>query len=106
MITEEKLNLGHELLGDLQALAAEAATLVEQAASGKPTGEAVTTLRAQFEVAQAHFSDWCGEAKKMATESAKSTDRAVRENPYQTVALVGAVALVAGMLIGRATKSD
>jgi len=36
--------------------------------------------------------------KERALTSAKTTDRAVRENPYQTIGLVFAVGLILGMI--------
>ena len=36
--------------------------------------------------------------KERALTGAKTTDRAVRENPYQTIGLVFAVGLIAGMI--------
>ena len=81
-------NLTHELVGDLRALAEEAGTLVEDVVTGKPTADAVATLKAQFEVAQSRFSEICGEAKQKALDVKDSAEQSVRDNPYRAVAIV------------------
>lgn len=94
----------HELLGDIQALATEAAAIFGQAASGKPTAEGIATLRAQFEVAQAHFAELYGEARQKALRTAKAADLAVHENPYPTIAVIAGISLLAGVFIGRSLR--
>ena len=106
MDTTTEPNLGHELLGDIKALAEEATAVLGNMARGNPNGEAIATLRAQFEVIQARFAEMYGEAKRMTVERAKQADQAVRENPYTSIAIVAGLGVVAGILIGRATKSD
>lgn len=98
-------NVGHELLGDLQALAAEAAAVLGQAATGQPTVDGIATLRAQFEVAQSRFSDLYGQAKERTTQGALRIDESVRANPYPSVAIVSGLAALTGFLVGRALKS-
>ncbi len=97
-------NTTHELVGDLRALAEEAGAALVDAATGKPTEDAIATLRAQFEVAQAHFEELCGQAKQKVKEATDSADEAVRDNPYQALAIVAGVGLIAGLLIGRVSR--
>ncbi|HEY9154196.1 MAG TPA: hypothetical protein VIM69_03635 [Opitutaceae bacterium] len=96
-----EINLTHELVGDLQALADEAGTLAQDVLTGKPTAEAVATLKAQFEVAQSHFSEICGEAKEKMIEVKDSATNSIRANPYRTVAIVAGGCFLAGLLAGR-----
>jgi len=103
MDTQEP-NLAHELVTDLKALAEEAGTLVEDVVTGKPTEDAIATLKAQFEVAQSRFADICGEAKQKVVEAKNSADQSVRENPYQALAIVAGVGFIAGLLVGRVSR--
>ena len=102
MNTQEP-NVGHELLGDLQALAAEATTLLGQAATGKPTADGIATLRAQFEVAQSRFADLYGQTKQKVSVGVSRADERVRASPYESIALAAGIGALAGFLLGRAT---
>jgi len=92
-----------ELLVELQALAAEAQTLMTDTVSEK-SGEVMENLRERFAAAQEKFSDVYDGAKKKVVAGAKYTDTAIRENPYQAIAIAAGVGLVVGVLLGRRSK--
>jgi ElaB/YqjD/DUF883 family membrane-anchored ribosome-binding protein len=92
-----------ELLVELQALVAEAQALTTDAVSEK-SGEIMENLRARFSAAQEQFADVYDGAKRRVVAGAKCTDAAIRENPYQAVAIAAGVGLLVGILVGRRTK--
>ena len=92
-----------ELLNDLHALVAEAEkmmgdSLVEHSA------DVVDSLRERFNAAQEQFADVYAGARKRVIAGAKSTDEAIRANPYQALAVTAGVCLLFGVLLGRRSK--
>ncbi len=87
-------------LGDLRALVAEAQKLLDASPDGENSSKS-SALRAQFELAQAQFSDLYAGASKRVIAGGKRADRAIRDNPYQAIAIVAGVSLLLGVLIGR-----
>jgi ElaB/YqjD/DUF883 family membrane-anchored ribosome-binding protein len=87
-------------LTDLRTLVTEAEKLLAQ---GEDTGHG-SALRARFEAAQERFSDMYTGAKKKIIAGGKYTDRAIRENPYQSMAIAAGVGLLLGVLISRRSK--
>jgi ElaB/YqjD/DUF883 family membrane-anchored ribosome-binding protein len=92
-----------ELLTELQALVAEAQALTSDTVSEK-SGEVLENLRERFSAAQEKFSEVYDNAKEKVVAGAKYTDTAIRENPYQAVAIAAGVGLLVGILVGRRTK--
>ena len=92
-----------ELLVELQALVAEAQAMTTEAVSEK-SGEVMENLRERFHAAQEQFGDLYDGAKKKVVAGAKYTDTAIRENPYQALAIAAGVGLLVGLLVGRRTK--
>jgi ElaB/YqjD/DUF883 family membrane-anchored ribosome-binding protein len=87
-------------LTDLRTLVTEAEKLLSQgedASNGSP-------LRARFEAAQERFTDMYVGAKKKIIAGGKYTDSAIRENPYQSLAIAAGVGLLLGVLISRRSK--
>ncbi len=84
-------------LTDLRTLVTEAEKLLAQ---GEDTGIG-SNLRARFEAAQERFSDMYTGAKKRIVAGGKYTDQAIRENPYQSIAIAAGVGILVGVLIGR-----
>lgn len=62
----------------------------------------VELLRTQYDDLQAHFAEFCASARRTATASARSADRAIREYPYRSLA----IALGLGVLLGMALRRD
>ncbi len=96
-----------ELLAELQSLMSEAETMIAGSLT-EHSSEAVGNLRERFSAAQERFNDIYEGTKKKVVAGAKYTDKTIRENPYQSLAVaLGVGALVGGlvgMLIGRSSK--
>jgi ElaB/YqjD/DUF883 family membrane-anchored ribosome-binding protein len=92
-----------ELLHELQALVAEAEAMMADAVTERPA-EAIDSLRSRFAAAQDRFTDAYAGARKKVVAGAKSTDAAIRANPYQSLAIAAGVGLLVGVLLGRRSK--
>ena len=92
-----------ELLNELKALVAEAETVMSDSLSDN-AAEAVGGIRARFEAAQERFADIYDGAKQKVTAGAKYTDTAIRENPYQALAIAAGVGILVGVLVGRRNR--
>ena len=92
-----------ELLNDLHTLVAEAEKMMGDSLS-EHTADAVSALRARYDAAQERISDMYEGAKTRVVAGAKCTDAAIRENPYQALAIAAGVGLLAGILLGRRSK--
>lgn len=92
-----------ELLNDLHTLVAEAEKMMGESLS-EHTADAVTALRERYEAAQERIAEMYEGARTRVVAGAKCTDAAIRENPYQALAIAAGVGLIAGILLGRRTK--
>jgi ElaB/YqjD/DUF883 family membrane-anchored ribosome-binding protein len=92
-----------ELLTELQALVAEAEALLVDSVTEHST-EALSNLRERFSAAQERMSEYYDTAKRKVVAGAKCTDTAIRENPYQSMAIALGVGVLVGVLVGRRTK--
>ncbi len=92
-----------DLLADLQALVAEAETMMTSSVS-EHSADALENLRERFHSAQERFSENYAVAKKKVVAGAKCTDEAIRANPYQSLAIAAGVGLLIGVLAGRNSK--
>ncbi|MDB6169950.1 MAG: hypothetical protein JWM88_2814 [Verrucomicrobia bacterium] len=90
-----------ELLSELKALVAEAEAVMGDAAAADESGELLGGVRARFEAAQERFSEIYDGARRKVVDSAKYTDTAIRENPYQALAIAAGVGVLVGVLVGR-----
>jgi ElaB/YqjD/DUF883 family membrane-anchored ribosome-binding protein len=89
-----------DLLNDLRSLVAEAEKMLGDSI-GERAADAVTTLRARFDAAHERFTDLYENAKDRVVDSAKRTDKVIRTNPYQSIAVAAGVGLLIGVLVGR-----
>ena len=92
-----------ELLTELQTLVAEAETMMADSVT-EHSSEALGNLRARFGAAQERMGELYDGAKKKVVAGAKYTDTAIRENPYQALAIALGVGVLIGVLVGRRTK--
>jgi ElaB/YqjD/DUF883 family membrane-anchored ribosome-binding protein len=92
-----------ELLAELKTLVAEAETMMADSLS-EHTEEAIGSLRDRFNAAQERFSDMYERTKKKVAAGAKYTDSAIRENPYQALAVALGVGVLLGLVVGRRGK--
>lgn len=89
-----------ELLNDLHALVADAEKMMSASIS-EHTDDAVGALRARYEATQERLGELYAGARKKVAAGAKVTDAAIRENPYQSMAIALGVGLLVGVLLGR-----
>ena len=92
-----------EILNELQALVAEAETMMGDSLS-EHAADAIDSLRSRFVAAQEHFADVYSGARKKVIAGAKYTDVTIRANPYQSLAIAAGVGLLVGVLLGRRSK--
>lgn len=92
-----------ELLHDLQTLVSEAEAMISDSVS-EHSADAIEALQARFRVARDRFAEAYEAARKKVVAGAKCTDVAIRENPYQALAIAGGVGLLLGVLLGRRSK--
>ena len=83
----------------MSALAEDASALI--AATADVAGEKVAEARRRLSAAVDSAKKVAGRMRDKAVEKAKATDVAIRENPYQAIAIGVAVGAVIGYLLGR-----
>jgi ElaB/YqjD/DUF883 family membrane-anchored ribosome-binding protein len=92
-----------QLADELRALAAEAEKAVENS-TADGAEELLNELRERFEAAQERVADFYTGTKKKVAEGARSTDEAIRENPYQSLAIAAGAGLIVGLLLSRRSR--
>jgi len=92
-----------ELLNDLRTLVSEAEKMMGDSIS-EHTGDAVNALRARYDAAQERMGELYTGARTKVIAGAKCTDEAIRENPYQSMAIAAGVGILVGVLLGRRSK--
>lgn len=100
---ETQAQTPEELLQDLRAIVAEAEKMLLDSAT-EHSHEAIDSLRDRFETAQARLADFYNSAKTRVVAGVKRTDQAIRENPYQAMAVALGVGVVVGVLLGRRSR--
>ena len=88
-----------EILNELRTLVAEAEKMMDTTV--EHSEDALGSLRARFESAQERVADLYAGARKKVVAGAKYTDTAIRENPYQSLAIALGAGLLVGVLLGR-----
>jgi ElaB/YqjD/DUF883 family membrane-anchored ribosome-binding protein len=89
----------HATSSDMGTLAEDARALM--AATADVAGEKVSEARKRLAAALESGKQILGRVKDKAVEGAKATDEAVREHPYQALAIAFGVGAIAGYLISR-----
>jgi len=92
-----------ELLADLQALVSEAEKMMGESIS-EHTEDAMSAMRSRYAAAQERVGELYEGARTRVIAGAKCTDTAIRENPYQSMAIAAGVGLLVGVLLGRRSK--
>ncbi len=82
---------------DVEQLAEEARALM--AATADVAGEKVADARKRLADALARGKEIYGEARAKAVEGVKATDEAVRQHPYQSIAIGVGVGAIIGYLV-------
>jgi ElaB/YqjD/DUF883 family membrane-anchored ribosome-binding protein len=93
-----------ELLGQLRSLVSDTEELVADSISEHST-EAMNALRERVVAAQERFAQTYDSVRKKVVAGAKCTDSAIRENPYQSLAVAMGVGVLIGVFISR-TRND
>jgi ElaB/YqjD/DUF883 family membrane-anchored ribosome-binding protein len=89
-----------DLVHDLQALVAEAEKMIGGSETENSTA-AMGALRVRYDAAQERLGELYESTKVRVVAGAKSTDAAIRANPYQSLAIAAGVGLLIGVLVGR-----
>jgi ElaB/YqjD/DUF883 family membrane-anchored ribosome-binding protein len=84
---------------DMGQLAEDARALM--AATAGVAGEKVSDARERLAAALERSKELYGRAREKAAEGAKAADQAVREHPYQTMALAFGAGALVGYLVSR-----
>lgn len=103
MKTAQAATTPGELLKDLQALVAEAEGMISDSVTNH-SAEAIESLQARFKAAQERLSAFYASTRDKVVAGAKCTDRAIRDNPYQSLAIAAGAGLLLGVLLGRRSK--
>ena len=90
-------------LADLKSLVTDAETLMSNPPS-QNAADAMSHLRARFDATQQRFGELYDGAKQKVVRGAKCTDTAIRDNPYQSLAIAAGVGVLIGIVLGRRTK--
>lgn len=92
-----------DLMNEIRTLAAEAEKALGQSVT-EHSEETFAALRARLDAAQERLASVYEGTKKKVKEGAHRADEAVRDHPYETMAIALGLGLVAGILLGRRTK--
>ena len=94
----------HATSNDIGTLAEDARELL--AATADVAGEKVGQARKRLAAALEHGKEIAGRVRDQAVAGAKATDEAVREHPYQAIAIGVGVGALVGYLMGRRCSRD
>jgi ElaB/YqjD/DUF883 family membrane-anchored ribosome-binding protein len=89
---------------DASHLAEDARALI--AATADVAGEKVGEARKRLAAALERAKEIAGTVRDKAVAGAKATDEAVREHPYQAIAIGVGVGVLVGYLLGRRCSRD
>jgi ElaB/YqjD/DUF883 family membrane-anchored ribosome-binding protein len=95
-ISERVLEDLHAVVGELEGVIKSAA-----GAAGECTHGAEQGLKDRIEGARDRISDIEGTARKLMRRGLRTADRYARDNVWQSLGAVAAVAFLAGLLVGR-----
>ena len=85
-------------------LARDAQNLID--ATADIAGDKVEEARNRLAAALDRGKEIYGRVREKAVQGAKATDQAVRENPYQAIAIGVGVGVIIGFLLGRRSSRD
>lgn len=91
-----------EILEELRTLVAEAEKMMDSTV--EHSEDTLSALRSRFESARERVAELYTGARKKVVAGAKYTDTAIRENPYQALAIALGAGLLVGVLLGRRSK--
>lgn len=89
-----------ELLADLKTLVRDAEAMLSSTVS-EQSAEAFEAIRERFSIAQERLAHVYARARKRVVAGAACTDTAIRDHPYQSLAIALGVGLIIGVLVRR-----
>jgi ElaB/YqjD/DUF883 family membrane-anchored ribosome-binding protein len=100
--TDKITQTADDVLNQLRSLVSEAEKILSQAPEEARNCEAtLAALRERLEAAQERATELYRRGRQKVVAGAKYADDAIRDNPYQSIAVALGIGLVAGVLIGR-----
>ena len=88
-----------KLAGDLHRVMQDAEELIK-ATSGQ-TGESISEIRSRLTSAMEAAKANARRFQEKAVETARATDRCIRDHPYESLGVAAGLGLVIGLLVGR-----
>lgn len=101
--TEKHAQTPTELLHEMEGLVGEAQAMITNAAT-EYSEDALSALRSRFEAAQERLTGLYTDARRKVVAGAKCADGAIREHPYQSLAIALGAGVLLGVLLGRRCK--
>jgi ElaB/YqjD/DUF883 family membrane-anchored ribosome-binding protein len=92
-----------QLVAELHNLVIEAERILGNG-SAESSHVTLAALRERFEAAQERLGDLYADTKQKVIAGAKCTDEAIREHPYQSLAIALGVGVLLGVLVSRRTR--
>ena len=92
-----------KLVADVKEVITDAERLLRETAAdlqGKAK-DAHQKLSQQLETAKGRLKEWDGVVREKAIESAKETDRVIREHPYESIGVAFGFGILIGILLNR-----
>jgi len=88
-----------KLVSDLKVIGRDTEELLK--ASAGQVGERAQEVRARLNAALESAKASCRRLEEKAIESAKATDKVIREHPYQSIGVGFGIGLLIGVLVAR-----
>jgi ElaB/YqjD/DUF883 family membrane-anchored ribosome-binding protein len=88
-----------QLVEDLKRVIRDAEELLK--ATAGEAGEKIKEIRSRLSAALESAKATCGRLQDQTVQAAKTTDRMIREHPYETIGIAFGVGLLIGVLVGR-----
>lgn len=88
-----------KLVSDLKVIGRDTEELLK--ASAGQVGERAQEVRARLNAALESAKAGCRRLEEKAIESAKATDKVIREHPYQSIGVGFGIGLLIGVLVAR-----
>lgn len=105
--TDRNIQTPEDVLTELRSLLSAAERIIGDTPNVACSRDlSVAALRERLEAAQERLADLYQGARRNVIAGAKYTDGAIREHPYQSIAIAVGVGLLAGVLLGRRSVSS
>ena len=102
--TDTAARTPQEVLEELRALVIEAEEILGNDVSGAGSASTIAALRARLHAGQERLASFYQDARGKVASGAKRADETIHAYPYSSLAVAIALGLLAGVVIGRASK--